>query len=42
VIIAGDATPLSVFAAAACGLDLREHARFTLGPGEWFDLQVSG
>ena len=33
-----DATVLSVFAAAACGADLREHARFQLQPGEFFDL----
>ena len=38
IIIGGDATVLSVFAAAACGADLREHARFQLQPGEFFDL----
>lgn len=38
VIVAGDGTVLSVFAAASCGADLREHARFELPPGDFFDL----
>ena len=38
VIIAGDASVLSVLAAAAAGADLREHARFELRPGEFWDL----
>lgn len=38
VIVGGDATVLSVFAAAACGVDLREHSRFELRPGDFFDL----
>ena len=28
----------SVLAAAACGVDLREHSRFELRPGEFYDL----
>ena len=39
IIIPGDSTVLSVFAAAACGVDLREHARFELRPGEFYDLR---
>lgn len=39
VIIGGDAAVLSVFAAAACGTDLRDHGRFTLPPGGWYDLR---
>ena len=39
VIIGGDATVLSVFAAAACGVDLREHSRFELPPGDYWDLR---
>ena len=39
VIIGGDATVLSVLAAAACAVDLKEHARFTLPPGGFFDLR---
>ena len=35
IIVGGDWTVLSVFAAAACGVDLREHGRFELRPGEW-------
>ena len=38
VIVAGDATVLSVFTAAACGVDLREHSLFELRPGEFYDL----
>ena len=38
IIVGGDSTVLSVFAAAACGVDLRNHARFELRPGEFFDL----
>jgi len=38
VIIGGDVTVLSIFAAAACGVDLREHAAFELRPGEFWDL----
>ena len=39
VIVAGDATVLSVFAAAACKCELTEHAQFTLRPGEFFDVR---
>ena len=39
LIVGGDATVLSVFAAAACGVDLREHSRFTLPPGQFWDLR---
>ena len=39
VIVPGDYTVLSVFAAAACGVDLREHGRFELRPGEFYDLR---
>ena len=34
-----DATVLSVFAAAACGADLRTHNAYTLRQGEFFDLR---
>ena len=30
---------LSVLAAAACGVDLREHSRFELASGGFFDLR---
>ena len=40
VIIAGDSTVLSVFACAACGVDLREHSRFELPPGGFYDLRA--
>jgi len=39
VIIPGDGTVLSVLAAAACGVDLREHPRFELPPGAYYDLR---
>ena len=39
VIIGGDATVLSILAAAACNVDLREHARFWLPPGAFWDLR---
>ena len=39
LIVGGDANVLSIFAAAACGWDLREHGRFTLRPGEFFVLK---
>lgn len=39
VIVPGDATVLSVFAAAACKCELTEHAQFTLRPGEFFDVR---
>lgn len=39
VIIGGDATVLSVFAAAACSVDLREHGQFELPAGEYYDLR---
>ena len=39
VVVGGDATVLSVFAAAACGADLREHSKFELPPGSWYDLR---
>jgi len=39
IIIGGDATVLSVFAAAACGVDLRTHNAYTLRQGEFFDLR---
>ena len=39
VIVGGDATVLSVFAAAACSIDLREHSRFELRPGDFYDLR---
>jgi len=39
IVVGGDSTVLSVFAAAACGVDLREHGRFELRPGEFFDLR---
>lgn len=38
IIIPGDSTVLSVFASAACGCDLREHAKFELPPGSFYDL----
>jgi len=38
IIIGGDSTVLSVFAAAACGMDLSEHWRFELPPGGFFYL----
>jgi len=38
IIVGGDATVLSIFAAAACAVDLREHSRFELPPGDFFDL----
>ena len=37
--IPGDSTVLSVFAAAACGVDLREHALQFVRPGEFYDLR---
>jgi broad specificity phosphatase PhoE len=40
VIVGGDASVLSILAAAACGVDLREHSRFELRPGEFFDLHA--
>ena len=39
LVVGGDANVLSMFAAAACGWDLREHGRFTLRPGEFFVLK---
>lgn len=39
VIVGGDSTVLSAFAAAACGVDLGEHGRFELRPGEFHDLR---
>ena len=39
LLVAGDSTVLSILAAAACGADLREHARFELPPGEYHDLR---
>ena len=39
IIVAGDAAVLSVFAAAACGVDLRQHENFLLRPGEFYDLR---
>lgn len=39
IIIGGDAAVLSIFAAAACGVDLRTHHAYTLRPGEFFDLR---
>ena len=39
LIIGGDDSVLSIFAAAACGADLRDHSRFSLGPGEFWDLR---
>ncbi len=39
IIVAGDAAVLSVFAAAACGVDLRQHEDFLLRPGEFYDLR---
>ena len=39
VLIAGDGDVLSILAAAACGVDLREHSRFELRPGEFVDLR---
>ena len=39
MIIGGDATVLSILAAAACNVDLREHARFWLPPGAFWDLR---
>ena len=39
IIVGGDATVLSVFAAKACRVDLRQHSRFILRPGEFFDLR---
>ena len=39
VIIGGSWEVLSVFAAAACGADLREHYRFELPPGGFYDLR---
>ena len=38
VIVGGDLTVLSVFAAAACKCELTEHAQFTLRPGGFFEL----
>ena len=39
VIIPGDGTVLSVFTAATCGVDLREHHRFEQPPGAYADLR---
>lgn len=39
LIVGGDATVLSVFAAAACQVDPRLHSRFELEPGGFFDLR---
>ena len=39
IIVPGDGTVLSVMAAAACSVDLREHARFSLPPGQFWDLR---
>lgn len=39
VIVGGSSEVLSVFAAAACEADLREHHRFELPPGGFFDLR---
>lgn len=40
IIVGGDATVLSIFAAAACAVDLRDHSLFELEPGHFFDLNV--
>ena len=40
VIVPGDATVLSVFAAVAAGVDLRDHSRFELRPGTFYDLRA--
>ena len=39
IIVGGDAAVLSIFAAAACAVDLREHGRFELRPGAFYDLR---
>lgn len=39
IIVGGDSSVLSILAAAACGVDLREHSRFELPPGGFVDLQ---
>lgn len=39
IIVGGDGTVLSIFAAAACGVNLREHSRFVLRAGEFWDLR---
>jgi broad specificity phosphatase PhoE len=38
VLIPGDSNVLSVLAAATCGVELQQHARFTLPPGGFYDL----
>ena len=39
IIVGGDSSVLSIFAAAARAVDLREHSRFELPPGAFYDLQ---
>lgn len=39
IIVGGDGDVLSILAAAACGVDLREHGRFALAPGDFWDLR---